>query len=74
LAIRAIALEVAMTPGDVRRMGDARNSWREPTLQEILADEIVEALMAADRVDRHELQSMLTEVARNLEQTAAAKR
>jgi hypothetical protein len=37
----------------------------EPTLEEILADEIVGAMMAADRVDRHELEAMLTEVARN---------
>jgi hypothetical protein len=30
--------------------------------------------MAADRVDRHELQAMLTKVARTLERMAAVKR
>ena len=49
-------------------MNDARNAWREPMLEEILSDEIVRALMAADRVDRHELQAMLTEVARRIGQ------
>jgi hypothetical protein len=38
----------------------------EPTLKEILSEEIVEAVMAADRVNRYELEAMLTEVAQNL--------
>jgi hypothetical protein len=43
------------------------NRFPEPTLREILSDEIVEAMMKADRVDRHELEAMLAEVARSLE-------
>jgi hypothetical protein len=51
-------------------MKDQLNAWREPTLEEILSDEIVRALMAADGVDQHEIQAMLTEVARKLGQGA----
>jgi hypothetical protein len=36
---------------------------REPTLEEILSDPIFKALMKADRIEPHELQSMLTHVA-----------
>jgi hypothetical protein len=38
----------------------------EPTVDEMLSDEIVLALMAADRVDRHALAAMLAEVAQTL--------
>jgi hypothetical protein len=37
---------------------------REPTLEEILSDPIVTALMEADGVDRQELEAMLIEVGR----------
>jgi len=40
---------------------------REPTLQEILSDPIVTALMTADGVDPVELQAMLTQINRRLE-------
>jgi|RhiMethySRZTD1v2_1073278.scaffolds.fasta_scaffold57256_6 hypothetical protein len=43
---------------------------REPTVDEILSDEIVQAMMAADRVDRHALAAMLAEVARGLSMDA----
>jgi hypothetical protein len=36
---------------------------REPTLEEILSEPIFKALMKADRIDPHELQSMLKQVA-----------
>jgi hypothetical protein len=49
---------------------DAGNSSREPALEEILSDEIVAALIATDRVDRHKLKAMLTQVARKLERKA----
>jgi hypothetical protein len=39
---------------------------REPTLEEMLSDPIVRALMDADGVDPHELEAMLKEVARTL--------
>jgi hypothetical protein len=42
----------------------APDSDPEPTLTEILSDPIVEAMVEADRVDRHALQAMLREVAR----------
>ena len=35
----------------------------EPTLNEMLSDPIVEAMMQADRVDRHALEALLSEVA-----------
>jgi hypothetical protein len=43
-------------------------SWiyREPTLDEILSDPIVTALMQADSVDRRELRAMLRHVAEGL--------
>ena len=43
-------------------------SWRnwEPTLEEILSDPIVEALMQADDVDADELDTMLGEIAGRL--------
>ena len=42
-------------------------SWcREPTLQEILSDPIVAAVMHADAVDARELDDMLSEIAGRL--------
>ena len=37
---------------------------REPTLEEILSDPTVRAMMAADAVDPHELEAMLEALAR----------
>ena len=45
---------------------EERNSYREPTLDEILSDSIVEAVMRADAVDPDELGAMLGRVARAL--------
>jgi hypothetical protein len=39
---------------------------REPTLEEILADSIVRAVMEADGVDPDALEAMLKEVGRNV--------
>ena len=47
-------------------MKDLPKPCPEPTLKEILAEDITAALMAADRVDPFELEAMLTEVARSL--------
>jgi hypothetical protein len=47
-------------------MKDLPNQSQEPTLEEILSEEITEAIMKADRVDRYELEAMLTRVARSL--------
>ena len=44
--------------------------FREPTLEEILSDSIVEALMRADAVDPRELRTLLREVA-NLREAAS---
>jgi hypothetical protein len=43
-------------------------SWRnwEPTLEEILSDPIVEAVMQADDVDPNELDAMLGDIASRL--------
>jgi hypothetical protein len=41
---------------------------REPTLEEILSDPTVRAVMAADAVDPRELEAMLEAVARTREQ------
>jgi hypothetical protein len=38
----------------------------ELTVDEMLCDEIVQAMMAADRVDRYALEAMLAEVAQTL--------
>jgi hypothetical protein len=40
--------------------------YREPSLEEMLSDPIVRAMMDADGVDPHELKAMLREVGRNL--------
>jgi hypothetical protein len=39
---------------------------REPTLEDMLSDPIIRAVMDADRVDPHELKAMLTDVGRAL--------
>ena len=51
-----------MTP-QYRLKGMDRSTYLEPTLKELLAEEITQALMAADRVDGDALVAMLTEVA-----------
>jgi hypothetical protein len=38
----------------------------EPTLEDILSDSIIEAVMKADSVDPHQLATMLREVGRRL--------
>jgi hypothetical protein len=43
---------------------EASGSYREPTLEEILSDSIVEAVMQADAVDPEELGAMLGKIAR----------
>jgi len=45
---------------------EERDFYREPTLDEMLSDSIVEALMRADAVDPDELGAMLGRVARAL--------
>lgn len=49
------------------------NSYREPTLEEMLSDSIVEAVMRADAVDPDELGTMLGKIARAL-RTAGVRR
>lgn len=48
-------------------------SWShcEPTLEEILSDPIVTAVMQADAVDPDELDAMLSQVARGLHEAEA---
>ena len=43
-------------------------NWRqhEPTLEDILADSIIKAVMKADGVDPHQLAAMLKEVGRRV--------
>jgi hypothetical protein len=53
---------------------EERGSYREPTLEEILSDSIVEAVMQADAVDPDELDAMLGRVARALRAAAPVKR
>jgi hypothetical protein len=48
--------------------------YREPTLDEILSDSIVEAVMQADAVDPDELGVMLGRVARALRAAAPVRR
>jgi hypothetical protein len=52
---------------------EERAAYREPTLDEILSDSIVEAVMQADAVDPDELGVMLGRVARAL-RAAAVRR
>ena len=42
---------------------DASSTFREPTLEEILSDSIVEAVMKADAVNLGELRALLGKVA-----------
>ena len=42
---------------------EALSAYREPTLKELLSDEITQAVMAADRVDTEALAALLAEVA-----------
>ena len=51
-----------MTP-KYRLKGMDRSTYLEPTLEELLSEEITQALMAADRVDGDALVAMLAEVA-----------
>ena len=71
------------TPTDCRRMKHRNTAtvvipigepgrFHEPTLDEILSDPIVTAVMRADAVDPQELGAMLGKVARKLRATAAA--
>jgi len=53
---------------------EERNGYREPTLNEILSDSIVEAVMQADAVDPGELGMMLRQVARTLHAEAPLRR
>ena len=46
---------------------------REPTLEEMLCDAIIRAVMDADRVDPHELQAMLKDVGRALSAARGAR-
>jgi hypothetical protein len=46
---------------------------REPTLEQMLCDPIVRALMDADGVDPHELEAMLKEVGRTLRAARSAR-
>jgi hypothetical protein len=62
-------------PGIVRiPIREERGSYREPTLEEILSDSIVEAVMQADAVDPDELDAMLARIARTLRGAASVKR
>ena len=51
---------------------DASSAWREPTLDEILSDSIVEAVMQADSVDPKELRALLVRIAHTRRLTAGA--
>ena len=48
-------------------------SYREPTLEEMLSDSIVEAVMRADAVDPDELDAMLGRIARTLRAAAPVR-
>jgi hypothetical protein len=54
-------------------IGEESGRYREPTLEEILSDSIVEALMQADAVDPEELGAMLGKVARALRAAASVR-
>jgi hypothetical protein len=45
---------------------EARGAYREPTLEEIMSDSIIEAIMQADGVDPDELGVMFCRIARTL--------
>jgi hypothetical protein len=53
---------------------EERGSYREPTLDEILSDSIIEAVMQADAVDPDELGVMLGRVARTLRAAEPVRR
>ena len=53
---------------------EERGSYREPTLDEILSDSIVEAVMQADAVDPEALGVMLGQIARTLRAAAPFRR
>ncbi len=53
---------------------EERGCYREPTLDEILSDSIVEAVMQADAVDPDELGAMLGQIARTLRAAAPVRR
>jgi hypothetical protein len=46
---------------------EAAGPWPEPTLEELLSDPIVEAMMQADSVNRERLLDMLGDVTRALQ-------
>jgi len=52
---------------------DAFGRWREPTLDEILSDPIVEAVMRADSVDRNALEVMLQTIAQERQASDLAR-
>jgi hypothetical protein len=53
---------------------EERGPYREPTLEEILSDSIVQAVMQADAVDPEELDAMLGRVAHALRAAAPVRR
>jgi hypothetical protein len=53
----------AITIDEARKMNRCQY---DPTLEEILSDSIVAAVMAADGVDRLQLRAMLSEIAHKL--------
>jgi hypothetical protein len=62
-------------PGIVRiQIREERGPYREPTLEEMLSDPIVEAMMRADAVDPDELDAMLGRIARTLRAAAPVRR
>jgi hypothetical protein len=52
---------------------EERSSYRELTLDEILSDSIVEAVMQADAVDPDELGTLLGQIARALRAAAPVR-
>ena len=46
---------------------------REPTLEDMLSDPIIRAVMDADRVDPHQLKAMLNDVGRALSAARGAR-
>lgn len=53
---------------------EERDCYCEPTLDEILSDSIVEAVMQADAVDPGDLGAMLGRIARTLRAAAPVRR
>jgi hypothetical protein len=52
-----------MMPRKITIIPIRQDGFREPTLEEILADPITQAVMAADAVDAGQLASMLHDIA-----------